>query len=113
LKASNADGVDWVSGIEKTATGVTIYLTQPKRVFVRHADGRGGPYVRDSSGNALVAGVMSVLLGDRLSFETSMHSGCMLDVVMKDGKIGANASCAASAPGLSLGSTGITFIAAE
>jgi hypothetical protein len=113
LKASSADGLDWVSGVERTTTGVTVYLTQPKRVFVARASGRGGPYVTDSSGRVALAGVVSVMLGDRLSFDTSAHSGCMVDVVIKDGKIGANAYCAVSAPGLPPGRTGTTFIAAE
>ena len=51
--------------------------------------------------------------GDRLSFDTSAHSGCMADVVIMDGKIGANAYCAVSAPGLPPARTGTKFIAAE
>ena len=111
--AFGAGGFCWVSGVEKTATGVTVYLSQPKRVFVTHANGQLEPYVRDSSGAPAFAGVLSLALGDKLSFETSMHSSCYVDVVAKDGKIGANVYGAIAAPGGGTGRTGVEFIVAQ
>ncbi|MFI5029861.1 MAG: hypothetical protein ACHQPH_04070 [Reyranellales bacterium] len=106
-------GFCWVSGVEKTATGVTVYLSQPQRVFVTRPNGGGGPYVTDSNGRAALAGVVSAALGDKLSFDTSAHSSCYVDVVIKDEKIGANVYGAIAAPGAGIGRTGTEFIAAQ
>jgi hypothetical protein len=112
-EAFGAGNFCWVSGVEKTATGVTVYLSLPKRVFVTHADGQLAPYVRDSSGAPALAGVLSLALGDKLSFETSMHSSCYVDVVTKDGNIGTNVYGAIAAPGAGISRTGTEFIAAQ
>jgi hypothetical protein len=112
-EAFGAENFCWVSGVEKTATGVTVYLSQPKRVFVTRANGRGGPYVADSSGQPALAGVVSVMLDDKLSFNTSAHSSCYIDVVAKDGKIGANVYGRIAMPGGGAGGTGAEFIAAQ
>ncbi len=112
-RAFGAENFCWVSGVEKTATGVRVYLSQPQRVLVTRANGQGGPYVRDGSGAAARAGVLSVALGDKLSFATSMHSSCYVDVVAKDGKIGANVYGRIAMPGGGAGGTGTEFIAAQ
>jgi hypothetical protein len=113
LQASSAEGVGWISGVEKTTTGVTVYLAQPRVVAVTRPGVVGRPYVIDSSGRPAPAGVLSLALGDRFSFSNSMHSGCIGEVVVQNGKIGVTAFCGVSAPGLPPTQSPIKFVAAE
>ncbi len=81
----------WIKQARATADGVEITFGQGNATVTR-----GGHAVPD----AVHAGpVILVVIGDHVSV-SSLHSGCTIDIVMQDGRPGAQVHATAHLPGL-------------
>jgi hypothetical protein len=120
LASVHAADICWVERVKRTPTGIDAYFMEGRVVTLIRDKRQVGLFqtysastttVRQLDGMTAVEAV-SAQLGDRLFSSNSPHDSCSLMVVIRDGKIGLEAS-ASMQMGIEPPNTAQKFIPAE